>query len=92
MPLGAYDESAGWFPQSQAMDEVWAQEFQPLLDGMRNVAVENLNNPTMTGMYSQLSPDAQKQLNNYLKVYRATWQVRRWQPSDGGKTAETLLC
>ena len=67
MPLGAYDESAGWFPQSQAMDEVWAQEFQPLLDGMRNVAVENLNNPTMTGMYSQLSPEAQTQLNNYLK-------------------------
>ena len=51
MPLGGYDESAGWFPQSQAMNEVWAQEFQPLLDGMRNVAVENLNNPTMTGMY-----------------------------------------
>ena len=48
MPLGAYDESAGWFPQSQAMDEVWAQEFQPLLDGMRNVAVENLNNPTLS--------------------------------------------
>lgn len=67
MPLGGFDESAGWFPQSQAMNEVWSQEIQPLLDGMRDVAIENMNNPTMNDTYSRLSPAAQQQLNTYLK-------------------------
>lgn len=67
MPLGGYEEAAGWMPSSRAMDELWSQEIQPLLDGMRDVAIERLNEPALNETFSRLSPEAQKQLQNYIK-------------------------
>jgi hypothetical protein len=66
MPLGAYEESAAWLPQSEVMDEGWSTEVQPLLDKMQEAATQRLNNPQMEGAYKDLSPEGQQMLRQYL--------------------------
>jgi len=66
MPIGGYEEAAGWLPQSQVMDEGWNSEVQPLLDKMQEAATNRLKNPQMDGAYKDLSPEGQRMLQQYL--------------------------
>jgi len=38
MPLGGYEQAAGWLPESEALDQGWTEQIMPLLENMRDVA------------------------------------------------------
>lgn len=66
MPLGGYEEAAGWMPQSEPMNEGWNDYALPLLGKMEDAAVQNLTAPKLDGAYRDMSPEGQKMLRNYL--------------------------
>jgi hypothetical protein len=66
MPLGAFDQASGFLPESEVRDEGWTKNVKPLLDSMRNVALDRLTLRPGEGATRDLSPEGQDMLRRYL--------------------------
>jgi hypothetical protein len=66
MPLGGYEQAAGWLPESEVKDEGWTHQVRPLLDAMRETATERLNTKPLEGAVRDMSPEGQAMLSRYM--------------------------
>lgn len=66
-PTGATDEASQYIPHGQVMDEGYRQHIKPLLEAMRDGAVEQVQQRPLDGAFKDMTPEGQAQLQQYLK-------------------------
>ncbi|CAK0744646.1 hypothetical protein CCP3SC15_1310001 [Gammaproteobacteria bacterium] len=68
-PFGSLDAAAGdnGLFHGEVMDEGWRTQVQPLMDAMKQGALESLNNKPLDGAVRDMSPEGQKMLRQYMK-------------------------
>lgn len=65
-PFGAYDAASKFHPQSETMDQGWAQHVRPLMDAMQEGALSQVSEVKLDGA-RDMSPEGQKMLRGYMK-------------------------
>lgn len=66
-PFGAYDAASQFHPQSEAMDQGWAQYVRPLMEAMQEGAVKQLDGKPLDGATKDMSPEGQAMLRSYMR-------------------------
>lgn len=66
MPMGGFEQAANFLPESEVRDEGWSQHVRPLLDAMRDTAIDRLQTKPLEGAVRDMSPEGQQMLKKYV--------------------------